>query len=343
MAEIAPFVPFDQQLRDKYLKTRPGETKLGEVMAYPEQSRLIDFLQSETIKYVIFGIPEDIGVRANLGVPGTASAWDAFLSYFLNCQSNSHLTGNQIAILGHFNLKHAYLRLEEVHESQREKEARQLTSTLDEAVWRMVSQVVKSGKIPIIIGGGHNNSYGNLRGFSNALGKPINCINLDPHTDLRPLEGRHSGNGFSYALKEGYLKNYLVFGMHEAYKTAEMQERFMKEKHLSYISFEDLMVRRKMQTDQCLDSALAFVCKAPFGVEVDLDAIANMPSSAMSPSGFSIEFARSFVHKMGSHPHAGYLHLCEGAPDLGGKAGRTIVGKALSYLVQDFIKSHQTT
>jgi formiminoglutamase len=44
----------------------------------------------------------------------------------------------------------------------------------------------------------------------------VNAINFDAHSD-RILEGRHSGNGFSYAYEEGFLKKYFIFGLHENY------------------------------------------------------------------------------------------------------------------------------
>lgn len=58
---------------------------------------------------------------------------------------------------------------------------------------------------PIAIGGGHNNAYPMLKGYSLAKKEKINAINCDPHADFRALEGRHSGNGFSYAVNDGYL------------------------------------------------------------------------------------------------------------------------------------------
>jgi formiminoglutamase len=74
-----------------------------------------------------------------------------------------------------------------------------------------LSNLVKN---PII--GGHNNSYGNIKGTALAKGKPVNAINFDAHSDFRILEGRHSGNGFSYAYEEGFLKKF-YFGLHENY------------------------------------------------------------------------------------------------------------------------------
>lgn len=62
-----------------------------------------------------------------------------------------------------------------------------------------MSEIVSAGVVPIVIGGGHNNSYGMLRGSSKGLNSQVNAINIDPHADFRELEGRHSGNGFSYA------------------------------------------------------------------------------------------------------------------------------------------------
>jgi formiminoglutamase len=38
-------------------------------------------LQNSEAKYVIIGIPEDIGIRANFWRPGAASAWELQLKY----------------------------------------------------------------------------------------------------------------------------------------------------------------------------------------------------------------------------------------------------------------------
>ncbi|MCH8555798.1 MAG: formimidoylglutamase [Schleiferiaceae bacterium] len=343
MAEIAPFVLFDADQAKQFTSRRDGETKIGEAIATPDPGETLDvFLSREALQYVIIGIPEDIGVIGNHGVAGAKAGWEAFLKAFCNVQSNTFIPIEKMGILGNFELKHAYRRLEDAPPDKQIAEARQLTASIDQAVWRMVSKIIANKKTPILIGGGHNNSYGNLRGLSNGLGKPVNCINLDPHADLRPREGRHSGNGFRYALEEGFLNYYLVYGLHEGYNNSEIISLFNSKKNLHFISFEDIIVRRKLAIDQSLDASLAFVCRAPYGIEVDLDSIARMPSSAISPSGVSPELARSFVHKMAHHHNAKYLHVCEGAPSLGGRLGEKYVGKMTAYLVADFVKSHNS-
>ncbi len=59
-------------------------------------------LDESKAKYVLFGIPEDIGVKANNGIGGTESVWQPFLRSFLNIQSNDFLIGDEVLVLGHF-------------------------------------------------------------------------------------------------------------------------------------------------------------------------------------------------------------------------------------------------
>lgn len=74
-------------------KLRRFETKLGERVANSAGTDLAARLQSTTAQYVIFGIAENIGVKANGGVGGTSTAWLAFLKAFLNVQSNDFFFG----------------------------------------------------------------------------------------------------------------------------------------------------------------------------------------------------------------------------------------------------------
>ena len=86
-----------------------------------------------------------------------------------------------------------------------------------------------------------------------------------------------------------------------------------------------------------MQSALAFIASDSFGIEIDCDAIKNIPSSAQTPSGFSVNKARRFIHHFGSHKNATYLHICEAAPI---KKSEAQVGKLITYLITDFIKAH---
>ena len=52
------------------------------------------------IKYVLLGICEDIGPRANLGNGGAEDGWQAFLKRFLNQPDNQFLANEKVLLLG---------------------------------------------------------------------------------------------------------------------------------------------------------------------------------------------------------------------------------------------------
>ena len=83
-----------------------------------------------------------------------------------------------------------------------------------------------------------------------------------------------------------------------------------------------------------------FIKNDPFGIEIDLDAIPNIASSAMTLSGFSIEELRSFISFFAKQKNASYIHICEGAPDLDQEKNNHLIGKLIGYLVTDFIKGY---
>src|SRR5690606_20807701 len=139
---------------------------------------------------------------------------------------------------------------------------------------------------PVIIGGGHNNAFGNIKGAAEASGKAINVLNIDAHTDLRKLEHRHSGNGFSYALQNGFLEKYSVFGLHKNYTPQYIFEEMHASEAMQYRLLEELPQQNRREEFQ---QALDFVKEETFGLELDCDAIANFPSSAISPAGFNLE------------------------------------------------------
>ncbi len=216
---------------------------------------------------------------------------------------------------------------------------RALCSRLDDRVYPVIEKIVSAGIIPLVVGGGHNNAYPIIKGTARALGATdgINCINCDPHADYRPMEGRHSGNSFTYAAAEGHLSRYFVFGLHASYNSEAALEALDRNEHAAYCRFEPHADLRKS-----IKQAVDFIKKSnhPVGIELDLDSIADMPSSFATPSGLSVEDARFFICEMTSKLRPAYLHLPEAAPVLdGSEAGR--VGKTLAYLVADFIKTFQ--
>ena len=81
-------------------RLRKFETKLGErISVLNNTSDVSEAISSLTAKYVVFGIPEDIGVQANIGIAGASSVWAHFLDSFFNIQSNDFLIGEEVAVI----------------------------------------------------------------------------------------------------------------------------------------------------------------------------------------------------------------------------------------------------
>ncbi|MFG6685850.1 formimidoylglutamase [Mariniflexile sp. HNIBRBA6329] len=334
-------VLFNNNSLNKLLNKRQGEPKFGEhIQILTSISNIYDQLVDLDVTHVIIGLPEDVGVFANYGKTGASKAWEATLKVLLNIQSNEFTKANRVLILGHLDFSEELSKVSEldVNEKKSIAKARKIVSKIDKHVTFIVSQIVSAGKKPIIIGGGHNNAYGNIKGTSLALKKPINIINFDAHSDFRPEEGRHSGNGFSYAYAEGFLNSYFIFGLQRNYTSDKLFKSLKKFKLVKYNMFEDLAVGKELKFKEELERASNHISSKPFGIELDCDVIENIPSSAMTPSGFSVNKARSFVSYFGKFENARYLHICEAAPT---KKTETQVGKLITYLITDFIEAYE--
>ena len=332
-------VLFNNTTRNKLLNKRSGESKFGQhVQILTGISNIYEQLETLDVTHVILGLPEDVGIFANHGKTGAAMAWEATLKVLLNTQSNEFTMANRILVLGHLDFTTEQLDVSKLNPSRKKDvlKARKIVTKIDEYVTHIIHQIVLAGKTPIIIGGGHNNAYGNIKGTSLALGKPINVINFDAHSDLRAEEGRHSGNGFTYASSEGFLHNYFIFGLHENYTSAKIFELMDKSKSIEYNTFDALEIRKELKFKKELERVSTHITDNAFGIEIDCDAIENIPCSAETPSGFSVNKTRQFLNHFAKNNNATYLHICEAAPT---KKTRTKIGKLITYLITDFIKA----
>ena len=328
-------------------KLRRFETKLGERIQYLAKGEWPEVLHENAAKYVVVGIPEDIGIKANYGTGGADSNWYPFLHAFLNIQSNDFCSGEDVLLLGHFDFGDIKYLIENNAYNEEEKvdAYRHAVNTIDDEVENIVKTISASGKIPIVIGGGHNNAYPLLKGTAKGLLKkeliPIaqmNAINLDAHSDYRTMEGRHSGNGFRYAESDGYLGKYSIVGLQENYISQNVLVDVLSNPFIQYTSYEDIFLREKKSFIQAVGQAVDFTHDNYTGIELDVDCIQHALCSAQSPSGVSLLLARQFITYTARHSKAAYLHVCEGATQMADGRKDETTGKLISYLVSDFIK-----
>lgn len=316
------FEYFNSENLSQLFSVREGEEKLGQKVRV--NSTPIDL----NGKFVIIGVAEDIGPRANLGFAGAEAGFNAFITRFLNVQSNRFLNGSDIVVYG-------VVRSSETFSNSDLVELRNTVEHLDLLLEEVLQVVFSSGGIPIVIGGGHNNAYPIIKAYSHVNQKKIDVLNIDPHADFRKLEGRHSGNSFSYAMQEGALGEYTVLGLHQSYNSESMLQDLEKQ-GVDFTFFEDYIDDKEL----FYRDLFKFEDKQ-FGLEIDMDTIKQMPSSAYTPSGFSVEEIRRALRFLANASKVVYLHLPEAAPQNEREA--TFVGKVITYLVTDFIKKYSKT
>ena len=329
-------------------KVRRFETKMGERVKYlkPDGEWPEVLLNSEA-KYVLLGIPEDFGVKANYGIGGTETAWQSFLTTFLNTQSNDFLSGENILVLGHFDFGDVKFLIENNAYNEEEKinAYRHALNMVDEEVEDLIKVIASAKKIPIVIGGGQNNAYPIIKGVAKGLHKAdvlplsqINCINMDAHADYNVAEGRHNANAFRYAEEDGYLGKYCIIGLHESYLAQSVLMDIHNNPFIDYISYEEIFIHERKNFIQAVAHATGFTEDSYTGIELDLDCIENTLSSAITPCGISPLLARKYITFTAQDSKVAYLHISEGATQMADGRKNESTGKLISYLVSDFVK-----
>ncbi len=329
-----------------YTNLRKYETKIGEVIQTISDANDVEqSLQQSDANFVLVGVPEEIGIKANQAGGANGSAWHSFLTSFLNIQSNDFFEGSNMLLLGHLN----FAGIAEVIESnagskeERLEAYRHSVTAVDDALESIVKMIASHRKIPVVISGGHNNAYGCIKGASKGWHKAgelpiaqINVMNLDAHAGYKPMEGRHSGNALRYADEDGYLQKYCVIGLHENELPQNAWLDIANNPFFDFVTYEDIFIHGKQSFAEAVHHAISFTGDTLCGVEIDLE---NVLQTGISPAGISLLHARQFAHLAATYSQPAYLHIAE-------PFNRTMenykikeAGKIINFLVSDFIKA----
>ena len=150
---------------------------------------------------VLIGFPYDEGVRRNNGRIGAKSGPQYFRQLLKRTGTVVNAEYDDLDIRKYLTISdggdiNANLSLEEAHQQLEER----------------VTQLIKNGKIPFVVGGGNDQSYPNASALLNNVDshKSIFVINIDAHLDVRPLkEGNkpHSGSPFRQLIEDQRFTN----------------------------------------------------------------------------------------------------------------------------------------
>ena len=288
--------------------SRNGEERMGDFLIKDNQPQ----------KFCILGISEAIGPFANYGRTGAEYAFAAFFKHFISWP----FQGQSVQILGNVRFIGNF--------PEEATKASLFVEELDEFIYTILNERIAENQIPIVIGGGHNNALPLMR-WAKKNRQFQNVINFDAHTDCRTPNRRHSGNSFSYALKENILEKYIAFGV-QAHGVTPAMQHIINDFGAKVFSYESYLLGEYNLTDK-----VQFFLNnknGNIGIEIDMDSIAYMPSSASSPSGWSLDELRRILLVINSTQVA-YLHLTEAA--VFEASNERIVGRALALLSLDFI------
>ncbi len=202
---------------------------------------------SHGVMVQLLGFPTDEGVRRNGGRPGASEAPQTIADLLMNM---TPVVSGAMSESGHgfqqsgtassqpgqdAEPPESVLRKNHIALLERTGPLEMIECTGDverdqERLGERVAELLRSGIFPIILGGGHETAYGHFLGYAMA-GMDTTIVNLDAHTDVRPLKQglAHSGSPFFQALTHpsGHCRAYHVCGLNP-FSVAEEHATFVQ-------------------------------------------------------------------------------------------------------------------
>ena len=189
--------------------TKKDDPRIGQLISFGEQN-----IKNKGV--VIIGFPSDEGVKRNGGRPGAADAPNEIRKVLYKMTPDAENPEASIALFGQVSDVGNFDVSGDLEKDQA-------------AFGQTIGGYIEKGIIPIILGGGHETAFAHFMGYAEAVKKTA-ILNMDAHTDVRPLkEGKaHSGSPFRQALEHesNCCEKYLVAGL---------QPHAVAASHLKYI------------------------------------------------------------------------------------------------------------
>lgn len=217
--------------------------------------------------HILVGCPQDEGVRRNNGRTGTSEAPHGIRAHLYRLQTPQQ-SGIQLVDAGDISETDC---LDKAHEA--------LTKT--------VSRFLKDDKKVIVLGGGNDISFADVRGLS-GVEKDISAINIDAHLDMRIAHEMTSGTPYRRLIEEGNLEanHFYEFGIRPESNASFYLENAEK----LGVQIYQLPQLLENGVTQSFQKILDEIDQRPLFLGLDMDSVqaADAPGvSASSPTGFS--------------------------------------------------------
>ncbi|MEX3558043.1 formimidoylglutamase [Corynebacterium sp. LK2522] len=287
-----------------------------------------------------------------LPADGAASARDAaVLVGYASDEGVLRNGGRQGAAAGPAALRSALGGLA-VHDSSPRFDAGTVTTQRDdlegsqEELSRRVADIVGSGNLAVVLGGGHETAFATHRGAFRGNGEqPLKIVNLDAHFDLRTADRATSGTPFKQIA--GFVQDacpeqpaafdYSVFGISEANNTAVLFNT-ADELGVETVLDEDLV---DLSPSQAAGLVAKSVQNQPaIHLSIDLDVLPAAAAPGVSaPAALGVDFAkiRAMALAVAATGKLRLVDVVELNPDFD-VDGRT--AKLAARLIADIVAAH---
>lgn len=275
------------------------------LMRWHQAIDLIDLRNCGDLKQsiVFLGFCCDEGVRRNQGRVGAKQAPYEFRKVLANLPV-------------HFSESTRLLDAGDIHCVGNDLESAQM------ALGQAVSKVIANGGIPIVLGGGHEVTFGHYLGIQDAMkGKKIGIINLDAHLDIREtIDGKgNSGTGFfqieGVCEKQSQVFYYLPIGIDKMSNTQALLS-FAESKGVESIYKDDFSKEQLPGILERIDTFANLVDHVYLTIDMDVFAAPFAPGvSALAYNGIVPDAVfKSVFKKIVSLPNLSSVDIAEFNP-----------------------------
>ncbi|MEK3934901.1 formimidoylglutamase [Sporosarcina sp. FSL W7-1349] len=201
----------------------------------------------------------------------------------------------------------------------------------------VVAEVLSTGSVPIILGGGHETAYGHYLGVRKFIGNTatLGIINIDAHFDMRSYDEQpSSGTMFRQILEQDPNSDYFVLGIQRFGNTQELFDK-ADELGATYVYEEELTGHSMEESVQAIEAFMAKHDYIMLTLCTDVLNAAFAPGvSAPSPFGLDPSIVRTIIRTVTSKENALSFDISEVNPSVD-ENGRTV--KLGAYLANEAI------
>lgn len=284
---------------DIFPKERPGDPRVG--------SWILSKTPANQQFHWIVGCPDDTGIKLNFGRPGAQLGPQEIRRAFYRMALPEDFSRAPFSIVDGGDVK-----IENDIKITHQNVASVISSTASEAL------------SIVVLGGGHDFVAPAFTGFAQGQRQKnpsasFGLINIDPHLDVRELEGGnpHSGSPFRQLLESKILpgKNLIQFGCRET-RNAASHFDFCKQHEVLLCSLREIRGSTQPVSSLFQSHLSSLTHRASHvGVTIDMDSCSEVCGTSAAPAiGFSIEELCQIAELAGKHPRVRYFEIAEVSP-----------------------------